>query len=183
MARVPYLPSVRREAAWRTSTPSRHNANATATTPTANKANESPSSSSFPPGREASAAAPPSCCRGQQHPKAPWQQVPPREHHANHEGEFVSSAPARNVFVEKKKRASSSSQPEVLTGLQPASHSTDRRPVVETRRTVFIMRLLITFGQYGWTKQNRCTNKFNGVICLALDIDLKVTWGLLVFHM
>lgn len=44
--------------------------------------------SSFPAGREASAAAPPPCCWGQQPPQAPWQQVPPRQCHANHEGEL-----------------------------------------------------------------------------------------------
>lgn len=72
------------------------------------KASESPSFSSFPPGRAASAAAPPSCFWGQWHPQASRQQVPPWERHANHEGELACFAQAHNVFI--KKNAAPSSQ-------------------------------------------------------------------------
>ena len=127
--------------------------------------NESPSSSSFPLGREASAAAPPSCCRGQQHPQASWQQVPPRERHANHEGEFVCSAQAHNVFI----RNEASFQPEVLTGPEPTSHSTDHQSVVKTRpRCVHHTALnYITLGQQRhslvWMDKNSAHTKLEQV--------------------
>lgn len=66
------------------------------------RVNESLPSSFSPPGREASAAAPPSCYWGQRHPQVPWQQVPPWEHYANHEGEFVCVAEAYKAFIKNE---------------------------------------------------------------------------------
>lgn len=80
-------------------------ANATAPTVGGEKkkrVNESLPSSFSPPGREASAAAPPSCFWGQRHPQVPWQQVPPWEHYANHEGEFACVAEAYKAFIKNE---------------------------------------------------------------------------------
>lgn len=93
------------------------------TAPTVNEDTEHPSSSSLPPGGKASAAAPPSRFRGQWHPQASWQQIPPWERHANHEGELVCSAKACDACIKSK---APSSQKRHWAG---ASISLDRSPV------------------------------------------------------